>query len=160
MTHCSGDYSCCNSSSQAGSCCDGSSETLIWNNATLLPRADLAGSLATITATVTKTLTQADTTASTQSPSTTVLSTSCSNHDVALGAGLGVPLAPAIVTIPVMGWILARRPKIGNQEVVKTMGHTPEPSGTRVTGSVASELPSSTRLSRFRDASELANSQR
>lgn len=113
----------------------------IWNNATLLPRADLAGSLAAATTTVTETI----------SAQISTSSTSCSNNDVALGAGLGVPLVLALVTILVMSWMLVRRLKTVSQEAPRTIGQTLGQFEAPVIGPEVSELEPSMGQRRFHE---------
>jgi hypothetical protein len=57
---------------------------------------------------------------------------------VALGAGLGVPLGLALVTILVMSRMLVRRPKTFSQETPRTMGQT---LGSFEAPVIGSELP-------------------
>ncbi len=117
------DFACCDTNTDVGSCCTNETNTFIWNNATLLPRADLGGNFATttvtaaaasITFTVTATGSSATTSAaaagSSSGPGATA-SPCPQNKDVALGAGLGAPLGLSLLAVAILSWMLLRKPK-------------------------------------------------
>lgn len=177
---------CCNNnSSNVAGCCSSKTNTFSWNNATIMPRADLAGSLGTVTLTRTATLVSsaggstviapATSAAASSSPATsTALATTtpaavCSNHEVAIGAGLGVPLAISLLALAFMGGLLIRQRKASAayggtsnpvtaqyQPVNTAISPAPvyEPKYTPMN---TSELGNSGVSNRYHGASELAN---
>ena len=180
MTACGG-FSCCETNGEAGSCCRSETNTFTWNNATILPRADLAGSLATVTATLTATLVSGTAGTTVIAPATTAASSTvsttssaslstatCANHEVAIGAGLGVLLGICLLVLAFLGGMLLRQRKASgstNNHAMPASSHDTAQSisisapqyENKSSATYMSELGSNRHSNRYHGASELAN---